>query len=113
MTRLATCLKTERRIDEAFAWIDKAIENEPDYAWALDLKGQLFYDMKKYAESEPFFEKATTVDPNNPDFLANYGWALFYNEKSGDALDQFMMALEIDPYHYYAQSGKEKIMYFS
>ena len=62
--------------DRAFAIIDEAIANDPSNAQYYLVKGILFDNQGKLAESEEMFAKAVELNPNDSQINYNYGRCL-------------------------------------
>lgn len=65
--------------DEAIAFLDKAIAQEPS-AQLYDVKGKVYEtNLKDDAKAEECFNKALEIDPNYTEAISNLG-RLFYNQ---------------------------------
>lgn len=56
-------LAEQGRYEEAVAVFDKAIEIDPEYAYAWSNKGNVLSDMGKYDEAIAAFDRAIEIDP--------------------------------------------------
>lgn len=66
------------RNEEAIAYLDKAIAQEPS-AQLYDVKGKVYEGLKDDAKAQECFLKALEVDPNYTESISNLG-RLFYNQ---------------------------------
>lgn len=62
--------------DEAFNYVNRAIEMEPENSQYYVIQGVLFDRIDKKDEAKAAFLKATELDPNNGQALYNYGRSL-------------------------------------
>ena len=61
------------------------------------MKGKAFSKLKKFVESESFYDKALEIDPNNPDLWNGKGEALTNLRRYQEAIECFDKALSIQP----------------
>jgi tetratricopeptide (TPR) repeat protein len=85
------------RLDEALEAYDRAIQLQPDYAWAWARKGRTLRLLNRYTEAIACYDQALTIQPQ-------YAWAYkgkgIVLERLGrplDALECYQIATEIDP----------------
>ena len=52
------------KYDEAIKYCDKAIEINPNFAWAWINKGNALFELGKYDEAVKCYDKAIEIDPN-------------------------------------------------
>ena len=71
----------ERRLDEAFAELKRALQSKPDYADALAEVGQYYLVQKDYPQAEKKLREALRLDPNH--FSANFYLLTLYT-RTGD-----------------------------
>lgn len=85
------------RLEEALEAYDRAIQLQPDYAWAWARRARTLRLLERYEEALACYDRALTLDPN-------YAWA--YNGKGiildrlqrhEDALVCFTQATELNP----------------
>ncbi|MER3442021.1 MAG: hypothetical protein C4296_11730 [Gemmataceae bacterium] len=66
----ARCCQALRDYDQALAILERVLQQKPDHAQALWLRGQIELDMGRPAQQAlPWLEKALAADPNNMDIL--------------------------------------------
>ena len=53
-----------------------ALTDDPGYAPAHNMQGLVFMQLREDGPARQAFEKALSLDPNNPEVLNNYGWFL-------------------------------------
>jgi type IV pilus assembly protein PilF len=53
-----------------------ALADDPGYAPAHNMQGLVYMQLREDAPARAAFEKALSLDPNNPEVLNNYGWFL-------------------------------------
>ncbi len=64
---------SERRLDEALLYVDKALKSAPETPSYLDTKGWVLYRMGKYEEALKLLEKAALRDANNAEIFDHLG----------------------------------------
>ncbi|HVX15288.1 MAG TPA: DUF1583 domain-containing protein [Pirellulales bacterium] len=87
MARLAHTLATQGRVPEAQTWLDKAIKLAPSRKeLRLTFVEQLVYD-QRWPEAIAQYEALDKADPNNPDYLREWG-QLLLRDKSRDEAER-------------------------
>jgi tetratricopeptide (TPR) repeat protein len=61
---------------QAITYFDKALEINPNYAYALAHKGDALSNLDQYQQAITYFDKALTIDPNNDHALSGKRLAL-------------------------------------
>jgi cytochrome c-type biogenesis protein CcmH/NrfG len=61
--------------------------------------GNLYYDGQAYPQAIEYYEKALTVQPNNPDVRTDLGTSYWYSGDADKAIANFQKALAIRPNH--------------
>lgn len=94
-------LYNEKRPKQALVLIEIAIENSPENFEYYSLKAVICQDLRRFKDSEKFFDLALELEGTGSDVLKNkalmlYDWANSLNDKS-KALDIINRALEILP----------------
>jgi tetratricopeptide (TPR) repeat protein len=86
-----------QRYDEALADLNRAIELDPSYAWAIGRRGETYQDLERYDEALADLNRAIELDPS-------YAWAIGHRgetyqdlERYDEALADFNRAIELDP----------------
>ena len=84
MARLARTLVTQGRVPEAQKWLDKAIKLAPTRKeLRLTFIEQLVYD-QKYADAIAQYEALDKAEPNNPDYLREWGKLILKDGSRGE-----------------------------
>ena len=79
----------------------------------LLLKGEASMDRNEYREALAYFDRALTVDPENPEVHYARGIALYRLTRDGDAVSEFTAAILLDPEYswaYYSRGLAHKRM---
>ena len=94
MARLAHTLATQGRVPEAQTWLEKAIKLAPS---RKELRrtfiGQLVYD-QRWPEAIAQYEALDKADPNNPDYLREWG-QIILRDKSRDETERKKAAADV------------------
>ncbi len=101
---LATCLKTQDRLDEALACHEKVAVLQPKYASGWYNYGLTLSFVGRYSDALACHERALAVDPNFA--LARYGraQALHQSHRMAEAVADYEKFLAIEPRHHEARS---------
>lgn len=75
----------------------KAIELDPDDAFAYNNLGNSLKNLKRYDEAEEFYRKAIEINPNNALVYYNLGITLDELRRYGEAEIVLRKAIELDP----------------
>lgn len=65
--------------EKAFIYTNKALEENPEHAGAIDNLGQIYYYQNDFENAEKYFLKAISIKENSPDSL--YYLGLMYEKK--------------------------------
>ena len=84
-----------RKIDEAIAHLEKAVEISPAYVDAWNELGTVAYQTGKYEVAERHFRQALEHDPESFSPLVNLGGTLLSMGRSEDALPYNLAAVEM------------------
>lgn len=96
---------------EAIKAYDKAIELNPQYAWAWNNKGwALMEQHKNYNEALKCFDIAIRLDPQYAWAWNNKGRILYEQKKYDDALECIEKAIELDPQNADAWENKGLVL---
>ncbi len=79
---------------------------DPANTVALNSKGDALYDLEKYDEAIPNYDKVLATDPNDIDALNGKGDALYMLDKNDEAIQNYDKVLAIDPNEEYALDQK-------
>jgi Tfp pilus assembly protein PilF len=75
----------------------KAIAMDPNDAYAHQVLGQLYLNFSDYDRAFAEFEKALTLNPNDPDTLVRYGGNLTYVGRGQEGVEMMDRALRLNP----------------
>jgi len=59
-----------KRYDDALADLNRAIELNPEYAWAIAHRGRTYQAMKRYDDALADLNRAIELDPSDDDYAA-------------------------------------------
>jgi tetratricopeptide (TPR) repeat protein len=72
--------------EKAVATFQEALKLDPHQTAANIYLGQFYYDNRKFAEAEPYLQRATAAQPSNPQILTALANAQLKNGKLDEAL---------------------------
>lgn len=81
----------------------QALEDDPAYATAYNQLGYLYSRVREYDKAIEAMEKYVKLLPNEPNPHDSYGEMLRLSGRFEDALEQYHIALKIDPTFYISQ----------
>ena len=90
-------LKNEKQFEKALYIVNKALENNPDYALAHFLKGDILRNMEKYKEAVDEYLYTTQINPYCADAYYNIAKILELLDDRELALDYYKTAYQINP----------------
>jgi len=96
LINLAEIAYEENNLDEALAYIHRALEKRESY-WGLILAGKIHKKQGNYKEAVRDFSKAYELDPTHIHAIASRGEMYRASRAFDKALDDFNKALEISP----------------
>lgn len=82
---------------EAFKYLQEALDEAPNYSYALNNMGALLMRYDKYDEARVYFRKANEENKEMPDPLHNMGNSYFENNQLDSALFYFNKTIKINP----------------
>jgi tetratricopeptide (TPR) repeat protein len=85
------------QVDEAMSCFEKALEGQPDYAWARCNLGIALLRKGRLDEASAQFEKALTIQPRSAEAHNNLGTALVRKGQVEEGIVHFQKALETEP----------------
>ncbi|MBE0711841.1 MAG: protein kinase [Candidatus Aminicenantes bacterium] len=94
---LAWFYKNDKKYSEAIAEFDKAIEIDPDFGYALNLRAYTFVEMGKIDEALKTFERYAAAQPGDANPLDSMGDLYFLTGKFDKARGKYERALAIKP----------------
>lgn len=87
-------------VDEVIAGLEKKLQENPDDAESWRMLGWSYFETQKFAESATAMKRATTLDPDNPEYWSMLGEALVMasdgTQVPPDAATAFRNALKHD-----------------
>lgn len=86
-----------------------AIELDDDEAWGHHALAGYHMFNGRYDQAIGAFEKAVSLNPNDPDILTDFGWCLNYSGQAKDGLELARKAVRLNPHcpeWYIAQLGQ-------
>lgn len=81
---------------EAFMYLEKALNENPDYAHVLNNMGAILMRYDKYDEARGYLRKANKLNPKMPDPLHNIGNSYLENNQLDSALFYYNKAIEVN-----------------
>ena len=76
--------------------IKKAVAQEPRNGFFVDSLGWAFYRMKDFGAAVQFLEKATELEPDDPEIIDHLGDALWQSGRQIEARYQWRRALALE-----------------
>ncbi|NQE36836.1 tetratricopeptide repeat protein [Microcoleus asticus] len=107
---LGNTLKNQGKLEEAITAYRKAIEIDPNFAWAYNYLGLILQNQGKLEEAITAYRKAIEIDPNYTNAYNNLGLILQNQGKLEEAITAYRKAIEIDPNFADAHSHLEKAL---
>ena len=95
------------RYDEAVQCYDRALEIDPGYARAWNIKGIALMNLDRYDEAVQCYDRALEIDPEDAGVWNIKGVVLSNLKRYAEAIQCFDRALEIDPEDTLAKSNRE------
>lgn len=96
--QLAVGYYEQRQLPVALDEIKRALQADPDFAEAYDMRALIYMDMGETKLAEDNFQQALRLSPNTPDFNNNYGWFLCQNGREKQSITYFEAALKNHTY---------------
>lgn len=94
------CLSQDKKFEEALAEFTKAAELDETLAAAHYYRGKILREQKQdVAGALPELEKAIQMEPENPDYLTDYGVALYDAKQPDRALEMLQKAAATPEYN--------------
>jgi tetratricopeptide (TPR) repeat protein len=73
------------------------LKDNPNDAALQARVGDLYFDMKSYDDSLPYYQKAIELDPNDIDSHNDLGLALHYLGRSNEAIEYIDKGINVNP----------------
>ncbi len=89
----------ENRLDQAAAEFERLVEMAPDQAAGFANLGLVYLRMGRLPEAETAVRRALDLEPNDPDAWLVMADILLAGERGGEARDELVEALAVDPGH--------------
>lgn len=87
-------------VSEVIAGLEKKLQENPEDAESWRMLGWSYFETQKFAESATAMKRATSLDPDNPEYWSMLGEALVMSSDGtqvpADAADAFDKALALD-----------------
>lgn len=97
-TRFGDCYASLERIDKAEEKYQKAVDLNPDNAWAYNNWGYMYADLNiKQEKALMLAKKADKLNPENASILDSVGWAYFRLGKHEEAQKTLEKSVRLDP----------------
>ncbi len=90
-------LKNEQQFERALSAVNKALENDPDFALAHFLKGDILRNMEKFKEAVDEYLYTTQINPYCADAYFNIAKILELLDDRELALDYYKTAYQANP----------------
>lgn len=74
--------------------LESALQAEPGYAPAFNLRGLVRMELHEYQKADEDFRQSLRLDNSDPEAHNNYGWFLCQRGKELDGIEHFMQALK-------------------
>lgn len=97
----------EKHMSEALAWVNQAVQQDPNSSIIWNVKGRIMENDGKIEDAKACFQKAIDLDPKFADALGNLG-RLYYNYAVGE-LDRISTIR--DDKTYKAEKAKVKLLF--
>jgi tetratricopeptide (TPR) repeat protein len=106
--------KSLQQYDKALAWINRALAMKHlmrpfDHAKFLVNQGNIFYELKRYSESEASYRKAIQIYPHNLKARINLASLLSVTGHYDEAIALYQKVLAIDPSNAYVRKILQKL----
>jgi tetratricopeptide (TPR) repeat protein len=95
-----------KNYQQAFADFERALELDPDYAFAYRSRGWAYYWLKDYQLAFADFNRALELDPIDPYGYHSRGWAYDALKNYRQAIADFDRAVELDPNFSWSYCGR-------
>ena len=92
----------DRKYRDSLVDYQRAINIDPDYAFAHHLKAAIWIVLGEYEQAIAGIKRAIELDPFTPIFNAILAWWLYLARRNEDAIEQCNRTIEIAPNHFFA-----------
>ena len=97
MVQQAMALHLNGQLEQAEALYHQVLDRQEDNFDATHLLGVVAMQTGRWAQAVELLSRATQLNSNHPQALANFGSALLYTNRPDEALRQYDRALQLDP----------------
>lgn len=104
-------LYNQGKYDEALEKFDKALEINPNFAYAWEGKGLVLHNKGKYDEAIECYDRAIAINPNFAQVWYNKGLAFEEQSNYIKSIECYDKAISIDLNYIYAWEGKGIVFY--
>jgi type IV pilus assembly protein PilF len=96
--QLAIEFYKQQNYKSALQEIKRSLDALPDYAAAYSMGGLIYMETGDMQSAGQSFQKAMKIDPDNGDFINNYGWFLCQNDRVQESIAYFEHAVSLRTY---------------
>lgn len=93
-TELGAAYFSRGQLAVALEELKEAVSTDARYAPAHNMLGLVYMELLEFPQAEESFQRAFSLDQNNPEFHNNYGWFLCQRGRVDDAIKHFFTALK-------------------
>lgn len=93
-TELAGAYYARAQLGIALGEIATALQADPNYAPAYNMRGLVNMTLREYKEAEQDFQHSLQLDKDDSDTHNNYGWFLCQRGREKESIPHFMAALK-------------------
>ncbi len=93
-TELAGAYYERSQLGVALGEIRQALQENPDYAPAYNLRGLIYMALREYKNAENDFQHSLKLDKTNSEANNNYGWFLCQRGREKESISYFLAALK-------------------
>lgn len=93
-TELGAAYFTRGQLGIALEELKEAVKADPRYAPAYNMLGLVYLELREFPQAEENFQRAFSLDDNNPEFHNNYGWFLCQDGRPDEGIKHFFAALK-------------------
>jgi type IV pilus assembly protein PilF len=93
-TELGAAYYSRGQLAVALEELKAAVNSDARYAPAYNMLGLVYMELLEFSQAEESFQRAFSLDENNPEFHNNYGWFLCQRGRADDAIKHFFTALK-------------------
>lgn len=83
--------------DQALAYGEMAISNDPQLAAGHAVYGHMLLHYKKLGQGLASLERSVTLNPSSADSRSQFAWALIVNGRYDEAIQEYQIASQLNP----------------